>query len=153
MVPNFESDGPSWGGAPVSKLCRIRVVRKTRLSVPLKEGRNGKGAFVGKLGDLLIFVEDHSIDEHVVAFAHIMHVDRHTDFDSRSDSVFIEDPWPLYHIRDLWPEAIRSRATAFPQDNCVPRCKRGDRATAFSRGSLRDLCPRERSRDGQGYAQ
>ena len=31
-----------------------------------------------------------------------------------------------------------------------------DRATAFSRGrrrGLRDLCPREWSRDGQGYAQ
>ena len=37
--------------------------------------QNGKVAFVGKLGYLLIFVEDHSVDEHVVAFANVMHLD------------------------------------------------------------------------------
>jgi hypothetical protein len=68
--------------------------------------QNGKGAFVGKSDYLLIFVEDHSIDDHVVAFAHVMHVDRHTDFDSRSDGVFIEDFTALGHIRDCVAEAI-----------------------------------------------
>src|SRR5437588_4228057 len=99
---------------------------------------------------LLIFVEDHSINEHGITFAHVMHMDRNADFDSRSDHVFIEDLTALSHICDGLPETIGSWSASFPEHDRSAGCVRSDRTAAFSRGrrrGLRDLSPCKRRRD------
>jgi len=86
-----------------------------------------------------------------------MHVNRHTDLNSCSDRVFIEDLTALGDIRNGLAEAISSWAAGFPEHDRSAGCERVDRTCAFSRGGccggLRHLCPGERGRDCQGDTQ
>ena len=55
---------------------------------------------------ILIFVDDHTINHHVVARSDIMDADWDTHFDSRPDGVFIQHLTASGHISDGLAEAI-----------------------------------------------
>jgi len=80
-----------------------------------------------------IFVQNHSIDHHGVAFAHIVNVDRDTDLDACSHRVFIEGLTAFCDVSNRLSEFVSPRTAFFLKDNCLSRCVGGNSPSTFGR--------------------
>src|SRR5207237_8456665 len=86
-----------------------------------------------------------------------MNPDWDTDLNSRSYGIFIQSPATPRYISDGLSEVVGTRPGTFSEHDCTARSVLGDRPIAFGRGcccgSLRDLCPRRRSRNCPGHTE
>src|SRR5262249_50764055 len=107
--------------------------------------------------EILIFVDNHAINHHVVACSNVVDAHGHADFDSRSNGIFIQHPAAPSHIGDGFAKAIMNWSTALPEDNCAPRSVFRDCTVGVGRcrgcGALplRDLSPCKRGHNCEGY--
>src|SRR5437773_11083267 len=119
------------------------------------ERQNRKGAMELSSFWFLILVQNHAVNQHVVAFSDVVDADRNTHFNSRSYRIFIESLAASRHISDCLTEAVSPRSASFFEHDCTARSVLRDRAATFSRvrrrGSLRDLRPFKRGHNCQGH--
>src|SRR5207249_11828525 len=133
-------------------------VRKTRLHCsPIRRTGRREETNEPNFFGLLILVEYHAINHHVVASSDVMNPDWDTDLNSRSYGIFIQRFATPRYISDGLSEVVGTRPGTFSEHDCTARSVLGDRPVAFGRGcccgSLRDLCPRKRSRNCQGHTE
>jgi hypothetical protein len=102
--------------------CDLETTPKRKAKAPFRPLRSKtEKARCKQAAYLLILVEDHSINEHIPAFAHVVDAHWSADFDLGSDRVFIKNLAAARHISDVFAEAVIYRPTCFLQDNCVAR--------------------------------
>src|SRR6266550_2982623 len=130
-------------------------VHRTRPScslVPEQERRtaNNRGFVL-----LLILVENHSINHHVVPCANVVDSDWNADFHFRPYDIFIEHLPAPRHVSDSVTKMVSPRAAAFLKHDDAARSVLRNGAAAFRSGrcrsSLRNLRPGEGSCDREGY--
>src|SRR4029077_653786 len=117
--------------------------------------RNRKGALVDLALLLLIFVENHSINHHVVSCTNIVNPDRSADFHSGPYDIFIEHFTASRHVSDGLTKMVSARAAAFLEHDDAARSVLRDSAAVFRSGrclsGLRNLRPGEASCAREGY--
>jgi hypothetical protein len=90
---------------------------------------------VGRFGLVfLIFVENHSINHHVVPCANVVHPDRSPDFYPRPYDIFIEHLTASRHVSNCLTKMVRPRSAAFLEHDHVARSVLGDRSVALGGG-------------------
>src|SRR6266853_856535 len=103
----------------------------------------------------LIFVENHSINHHVVPRANVVDSDWNADFHFRPYDIFIEHCTASRHVSDGITKMVSPRAAAFLKHDDAARSVIRDSAAAFRSGrcrsGLRNLRPGEGSCDREGY--
>src|SRR6476620_1959609 len=108
---------------------RVRTTRPSYSPSAKQERRAGKFALL-----LLIFVENHSINHHVVSRANVVNPDRSADFHSRLYDIFIEHLTASSHVSDCLTKMVRPRSAAFLEHDYVARSILGDRSVALGSG-------------------
>src|SRR4029077_10083473 len=104
---------------------------------------------------LLIFVENHSINHHVIPCANVMNPDWSADFHSCPYDIFIEHLTASCHVSDGLTKMVCPRSAAFLEHDYVARSVLGDRSVALGSGRccscLWGLRPCERSCNREGH--
>jgi hypothetical protein len=106
---------------------------------PCMFASNTKGALltIGFRSLLLILVENHSINHHVVPSAHVMDSHWDANFHFGPYDIFIEHFPAPRHVSDRLTKMVGSRAAAFLKHDGAARCVLRDRPVAFRRGRSR----------------
>src|SRR6478736_481071 len=108
---------------------RVRTTRRSYSPSANQERRAGRFALL-----LLIFVENHSINHHVVSCANVVNPDRSADFHSRLYDIFVEHLTASRHVSDCLTKMVCPRSTAFLEHDYVARSILGDRSVALGSG-------------------
>src|SRR5215216_4920358 len=80
---------------------------------------------------LLILVENHSINHHVVAGSDVVNSHGHTDLNSRPNHVLIEGLAASCDVADVLAETVSPRSAAFFEHDSATRSVLRDRPVAF----------------------
>ncbi len=106
--------------------------------VRIRRWRNRKGALINSQGFvllLLIFVENDSIDHHVVSRANIVNPNWSADLHSRPYDIFVEHLTTSRHVTNGLTKMVCPRPAGFLEDDYVPRSVLRDRSAALGRSS------------------
>lgn len=121
-------------------------------------------------GEMLILLEDYTINDLVRACPYIMHTNRSAHFDFGSRRIRVENLAASGHVSDRFAEAIVHRSVGLLKNDCTARRELSDRSRAFSSSGgracglprhvlslhkrlLNGLSPRKRGHGCQGDGQ
>src|SRR6266496_3787195 len=91
---------------PLQRIAEKRIWFPNKNAPPVPSPRRRRGASKWTRLPLLIFVQNHSVDHHIVALTDVVHMYRHTNSHAGAYSVLIKFFAGSGHVNDFFPKTI-----------------------------------------------